>query len=75
MDQVTEVLSKIRPDVDFTKSVNLIDDDHLDSLDIIRLVSELETVFNISISGNDIVPENFNTIESIQSLIERSSKK
>ena len=74
MTKIIEVLTKVRPDIVFTAETKIIDDDYLDSLDIIRLVSELESVFDVSISGNDIVPENFNTVNAIQSLVDKSKK-
>ena len=45
----------------------------LDSYDMIELVSELERVFEIVVDGVEIVPENFQNIGSIVSLIERSA--
>ena len=38
---------------------------NLDSFDIVSLVSALDEEFNISIDGTDIIPENFETIDSI----------
>lgn len=69
MDSILKILSEIRPDIDFNSTGSLMDDRHLDSLDIIRLVSELESEFGINIQINDIVPKNFNDLNSISSFI------
>lgn len=42
----------------------------LDSLAIIRLISFIETEFRIPIPDSEIVPENFETIRQITTLIE-----
>ena len=69
MERILQILNEIRPDVDFTKVDNLVDDGVLDSLDIVVLVGELSDAFDIEIGVLDIVPENFNSVESIWKMV------
>ena len=71
MDKILEILEEVRPDVDFRNEKKLIDDDILDSFDIITIVSEFNDEFDIDIDVEDLEPENFNTIEAMQELITR----
>ena len=71
MDQLIEILSSIRPDVDFEKEDALIDDEILTSFDIIAMVSEINVQYGIEIQVDDLLPENFNSVEAIMELIER----
>ncbi len=71
MKTIAEVLSEIRPEFDFTASDDFIADGMLDSFDVVALVSELDKIYHISISGLDIVPENFSSIGSIEKLLKR----
>lgn len=71
MEELLEILSEIKPDIDFNNEVNLVDDGILDSLSIIRLVSEIEDEFDVSIGVADLIPENFNTVQDIMTLINR----
>ncbi len=41
----------------------------LDSLGIAQLVAGIETEFNIELEGDDILPENFETVNAINNLI------
>lgn len=70
MDKLLQILSEMRPDVDFASETALIDNGVLDSFDIISLVSELNDAFGISISPADLDPENFNSAANMWKLIE-----
>ena len=69
MDKIVEILQSVRPGID-VKSTALVDDELLDSFDIVTLVSELIDTFNVEISVEDIIPDNFNSVEAINKLIE-----
>ena len=71
MENIKEILKEIRSDVDFNSSENFIEDELLDSLDIIKLISLLDNTFEISIEAEDIVPENFISINTINDLISK----
>jgi len=71
VEKLLEILYEIRPEVDFVNSSDFIEKRLLDSLDIVVLVSDIEEAFAISIDVNDIVPENFDSLETITKLIER----
>ncbi|WNL30644.1 acyl carrier protein [Aliarcobacter cryaerophilus] len=67
--RVLKVLKSINSIGNFENSNNFLVDGLVDSLDIIRLITLLETEFEISINALDIVPENFDSINSIIKLI------
>ena len=69
MEELLKLLSEVRPDVDFQKEKKLIDDEILDSFDIIAIVNEIDEAFGIEIDMDDLEPENFNTVEAIYELI------
>jgi len=71
MDKLLQILSGIRPDVDFAKATRLIDDHILDSFDIIKIVNELNEAYDIEINVMDLEPENFNTVAAMDDLIKK----
>lgn len=71
MDELLEILNEIKPGVDFEKETALVDDGILDSLAIIRLVSEIDDEFDVEIGVTDLIPENFNSAKAIMALIEK----
>ena len=71
-EKVIKILQEINPEIDFTEEVNFIKRGILDSFDVVNLVTALELEFGISINGIDIVPENFENIESIKNLLNKT---
>ena len=69
-ETVIEILMDVRPDIDLSEGVKLIDDGELESLDVVALVGELNDEFDINISVKHLIPENFNSVEAIVALIE-----
>lgn len=52
---------------------NLLDKGYIDSFDIVNIVSELEEIFDIEINPEDIIPENFQTINCISRLVKKEA--
>jgi acyl carrier protein len=69
MKSPADILKEIRPEFDFNASNDFIADGMLDSFDMITLVSALDKNYGISIQGTDIIPENFQNLQTIQALL------
>ena len=69
-EQIIETLTEICPGVDFEQETSLIDDGLIDSLDIVAVVTELMEAFDVELGVDDLTPENFNSVEAIEELIE-----
>ncbi|MCI6798997.1 MAG: acyl carrier protein [Spirochaetia bacterium] len=74
MEKLLKILNDIKPDVDFSSEEGLIDNEVFDSFDIVQLVGQISSEFDIEITPNDILPENFNSAEAMWQMIERLSK-
>ena len=74
-EKIYAILQETRPEFNFQGSDNFVEDGFLDSYDVVTIVSELENVFGVVIDGLEIIPENFETVDKISSLVERSEKK
>lgn len=69
LNEVIELLKKVKPDVDFTVEKSLISDGILDSLDIVNIISEIEQQFHITVSPDKIDPDNFESAKAILNLL------
>lgn len=70
MEKLLEILQGIRPDVDFVNEKSLIDDDILDSFDVVSIISELDDAFGVQVRITELDPDNFNSAEAIWALIQ-----
>ena len=73
-EEIMEILTGVRSDVDFENSTKLIDDGILESLDIVAIVGEFNETFDVEISVEDLVPENFNSVDAMVELIPRAQE-
>ena len=71
MEELKEILTGIHPEVDYETETGLIDRRIFDSFDVITLVGELMDTFDIEITAEQMIPENFNSMQDIWNLVER----
>lgn len=71
MEKLLEILKSVRDDIDFENEDKLIDNEILDSFDIVSIVGELCDAYEITITVDDMEPENFNSAKAILALVER----
>ena len=74
MEKLLEILQRVRPDVDFKNETLLIDDGILDSMDVVSIISELDDEFGVQVRINELIPDNFNSVEAIWNLIQNLKK-
>ncbi len=70
MEQLMEMLQEKYPDIDFENEKNLISDDILDSMDVVNIISEIEDMFDISVTMEYIQPPYFESVECMWEMIE-----
>ncbi len=74
-ETILEILKETNRAIDYQKEKALIDDKLIDSLELMEIISDLESAFQIEIGMEEIVPANFNSAEAIEQMVSRLSKK
>lgn len=67
--ELLEILSDLHPEVDFETAEKLFDGKILDSFDVVTIITEIGSEFDIQIPAEEIVPENFNSAKALYDLI------
>ena len=71
MEELLEILQELHPEVDFEVEEHLVDKKILDSFDIVSIISEIAEQFDVTISAEHILPENFNSAKALYELIQQ----
>lgn len=72
-EKVLKVLQDECPEIDFTSSKELVTGGVLDSITVTTIVAALTMEFDIEIPYEEIVEENFNSLDAIVRLVEKLS--
>ena len=68
--KIKEIMESIRPDIDFENETNLIVDGLLESIDIVEIVMQIESEWNIVVAPSDLTEENFSSCKKIAAYID-----
>ena len=71
METLLNILSDLHPEVDFENETGLIDNKILDSFDIVTIVAEIDSEFDVQIPAVELTPENFNSAQALYALVEK----
>lgn len=71
MQDLLEILNELHPEVDFETNDQLIDGKVLDSFDIVTIIAEINSEFDVAIPAEEIIPENFNSAKALWALVEK----
>jgi acyl carrier protein len=70
-DQLLTLLNENFPEIDFTASDALVDDGILESIVLVEIISTISMELGILIPYEDIVPQNFNSVDAMAAMLER----
>jgi len=71
MDELMEILRELHPDINYESCETLIDEGLLDSFDIVTIIAEISEKFDVTITADEIIPENFNSARALFALVKR----
>ena len=73
MKEIVDILKKVNEFVEWENEKGILTNGIVDSVELLEVVTELESTFQIEIDIDDISPENFDSIEAIAKMIEKLS--
>ena len=71
MEKLLEILEDLHPEVDFETEEHLIDNKILNSFDIVTIVAEVDSEYDVAIPAEHLLPKNFNSAKALYALIEK----
>ena len=73
MNELLEMLQEKFPNIDFENEKHLYEKGIFDSVAVVEIVSEIEDMFDISVSMEYIQPKYFESVEAMWEMIEELS--
>lgn len=70
-NEIRSILQEFHDDIDYDNESSLVDCKLFDSFDLVTLVVELGEAFDVEITAEDFVPENFNSLDALTRMIAR----
>lgn len=71
MEPLIQILKSLHPEINYETCDTLIDDNIIDSFDIVTLIAEINEEFDVAIPADEIIPENFNSAKALWQIIQR----
>lgn len=69
-EQVLAILKEIKPTKNLENVTGIIENGYIDSFELMSLVSSLSEKFGIEITIDELIPENFNSVEAITKMVD-----
>lgn len=70
-EKLLNLLTELKPEIDFEKETGLVDRGILDSFDVVMLSGDIMETFGIELEPEDVIPDNFNGVDAMIALIEK----
>ena len=71
MIEIINILKKINEYIDWENEKEILTKGMIDSVELLEVITELESEYNIEIDIDEISPENFDSVDSIVAMVER----
>ena len=69
-EKVLAILKEVKPTKNLESVTDIIEGGYIDSFELMSLVMMLNEAFGIEITIDELIPENFNSVDAIVSMIE-----
>ena len=69
-EKVQSILKEVKPTKSLEGITDIVEGGYLDSFELMMLIATLSESFAVEIDADDILPENFNSVDAIVAMIE-----
>ena len=74
-DQILAILKEVKPTKNLENVSDIIEGGYIDSFELMSIIACFGDRFGIEISVEDLVPENFNSVEAMAQMVNRLKNK
>ena len=74
-EQILAILKEVKPTKSLEDVTDIIEGGYIDSFELMSIIASFSDKFGIEISIEDLVPENFNSVEAMTQMVDRLVNK
>ena len=74
-EKVSAIMKEIKPTKNLEGISDIVEGGYIDSFELMSLIAMLADTFQIEISIDEIVPENFNSLDAIAGMVDMLANK
>lgn len=71
--KVLEILKEVKPTRELDSVTDIIEGGYIDSFELMTLIMKLGETFGVEVPIDEIMPENFNSVDAITAMVGRIS--
>lgn len=70
-EQILAILKEVKPTKSLEDVTDIIEGGYIDSFELMSIIASFSDKFGIEITIEDLVPENFNSVEAMTQMVDR----
>lgn len=70
-EQILNILAEVKPTKNLEGITDIVEAGYLDSFELMSLIAGISDTFNVEVGIDEIVPENFNSVEAMTAMVEK----
>lgn len=70
-EQILAILKEVKPTKSLEDVADIIEGGYIDSFELMSIIASFSDKFGIEITIEDLVPENFNSVEAMTQMVDR----
>lgn len=70
-EQILNILNDVKPTKNLEGITDIVESGYLDSFELMSLIAQISDTFEVEVGIDEIVPENFNSVDAMAAMVEK----
>lgn len=69
-EQILNILKEVKPTKNLEGITDIVEAGYLDSFELMSLIAQISDTFQVEVGIDEIVPENFNSVDAMAAMVQ-----
>ena len=74
-EKISDIMKKIKPTKNLETNTNIVEGGFVDSFEMMALIAALSDEFGVEITIDEMIPENFNSLDAMAAMVDTLREK